>query len=180
MKQRIAMIGTRELHEMDQDIVACYGYLAEVVSRLGHVVVSGLATGFDQRAMSIAAGNRGDIIAVSPWASYEREFLKTIQDMTRVTVLTYNAARFPEWKQSVARYHPKPGALTRGAFALHARNYGIIDNADAVIAVPSPQGGGTMQGVRIATELGKPLFNLTDVDQRTTAMKYIEGLGHAG
>ena len=67
--------------------------------------------------------------------------------------------------ESVRAYHPAPGRLKESMVKLHARNYGIVEIADAVVALPriTRYGmGGTGQGIRIAQALGKRLFVLPE------------------
>lgn len=80
----------------------------------------------------------------------------------RVSLEVYDPRPHRAWTGSVRTYHPAPERLTRGMFALHARNFGIVANAVAVIAAAkdSAQGGGTGQGIRIARGLGIPVIDL--------------------
>lgn len=60
------------------------------------------------------------------------------------------------------KHHPASWHLTPAARALHARNYGILEQADVVVAFPrdGKEAGGTGQGIRIARAMGKELFVL--------------------
>jgi hypothetical protein len=90
-----------------------------------------------------------------PWASYNKDI---IPQHARITVA--DRQKHARWFDSVWEAHPAPGRLTRGAFALHARNYGIIEDAAIVVAFPGPNGaGGTGQGIRLAQALDKPLLS---------------------
>lgn len=165
----IAVIGTRELHEcypratldvLDRAIAASVAH--------GYQIRTGAAVGTDQYAAEIVLRQGGALFLALPWARYEASWVHrmTQQYPGHIQVEVYDPidARCREWGEFVRRYHPRGNSLSRGAFALHARNYRIVESARAVIALPSTQkstGGGTSQGMRIAYALDIPVFNLS-------------------
>lgn len=147
-----AIIGTRDPDEAQMEVAY---RLAWAITTLGRKFVrTGAAYGIDQRAME---GSRPDRLKVYlPWGSYNRDLVPA-----GCSVVVYTPSIHAAWADSVARFHPNPRALSRGAFALHARNFGIVSDppVKAVIAFPGPSGsGGTGQGMRIARDLGIPVI----------------------
>jgi len=151
----LAIIGTR--HPYD----AMVQYLTTTVRLAithGFTCITGGAPGVDQLVMEVATkmGNPGAVLAVIPSADFERDAFKKWPVPRRILQATDVT-----WFRSVAQFHPAPDRLTPFARRLHARNYGIVDLADAVCAGPRPDGqGGTAQGMRIAPTMGKPVWNV--------------------
>jgi predicted Rossmann-fold nucleotide-binding protein len=148
----IAVIGSRSIAP-DSVYGKAIASLCRQIAGKGHTIVTGGAKGVDQIAMA----NSNQCIVYIPWASYERDAVA--QYATEVVVFNPNV--HVDWTASVGQHHPAPERLSRGAFALHARNYGIIQHADCVIALPGADNlGGTGQGMRLADSLGIPCFNM--------------------
>lgn len=174
----IAMIGTRDFYRLSLEIRELYQDAAEHAAERGVSVITGAANGADKIAAQYCLDKGGKVTLVLPWADYEREWVDTVMEQYtgQVEMVTYNPNQHHQWTESVAKYHGNVKALTRGMYALHARNYGIIERASSVIAVPSNKigGGGTGQGIRIAKALGKPVLNLTlktDFDKLVRAIE---------
>jgi len=125
-------------------------------------LVTGNADGIDGIARDVWSERYSDrVTLVLPWPDYNRDKVRSGNH-----VVVYQGQR--EWLDSVVRYHPPGAFLKPGAVALHARNYGIVELADVVIAFPNDgkEGGGTGQGIRIARALGRELFILPgDLDR---------------
>lgn len=145
-----AIIGTREPDPAQEEAAF---RLAWAITVLGQKIVrTGAAYGIDQKAMEGASSNRLEVYL--PWSAYNRNIVPP-----GCRVVVYTPSIHQGWADSVARYHPCPGRLSRGAFALHARNFGIVAGTKAVIALPGPDGaGGTGQGIRIARDVGIPVI----------------------
>ena len=89
-----------------------------------------------------------------------------------------------EAKTLALKYHPAPYALTPSALALHARNgfqilgpnlndpsgFVVCWTPDGTESVTTIKTGGTGQAIRIAYDLGIPIFNL----QRKDAMRRLK------
>lgn len=96
------------------------------------------------------------LVVYLPWMAYNSALVPT-----EARRIIYTPLLHEEWRRSVELYHPRVGSLTRGSYALHARNYGIIEGSVLVLAFPDPTGdGGTGQGVRVAKALGVPLVEI--------------------
>lgn len=144
-----AVIGTRSPspHAAEKCRQICRKLASE-----GHSLITGNAVGIDSIARDIWNETAPDkVTLVLPWPGYNKDRIHRANK-----VIVY--AGQPEWTASVDRYHPAPDRLTPVVRKLHARNYGIIVNADVVIAFPSSRGGGTAQGIRIAKALRKELY----------------------
>lgn len=148
--RKIAIIGTRE-PDVNQSIVA--KNLAFSLTYLkGFVVKTGAAVGIDFIAMKASLVSQLEVYL--PWGKYN---MGAIPYGTKRVV--YNPMVHRAWTESVTKFHPNPKALTNGAVCLHARNYGIVENCELVIAFPNAVGGGgTAQGIRIAKHLGIPVI----------------------
>ena len=141
----VAIIGTRY---PDQHQERAARFLAYQLSHYyGCRIKTGGAYGIDQAAM---LGAQVDLLDVYlPWASYNNEIIP--KGANRIIA---DRVRHAAWFESVGVYHPAPDSLSGGAWALHARNFGIIQPAKLVIAFPNETGvGGTGQGIRIAKAL---------------------------
>jgi hypothetical protein len=139
----VAIIGTRN---PDTQQLLMAERLARVLSQdYGVTIATGGAYGIDQAAMR--GSTDAQLAVYLPWRSYNQEIVPA--NAGRIVVADPVVHR--TWFESVDRYHPNPRALTRGARALHARNFGIVADRNLVVAFPDEQGaGGTGQGIRIA------------------------------
>lgn len=148
-----AIIGTRQ---PDHNQAECAKHLAFAIAVLGrHTVRTGAAYGIDQRAMEGTHGTNLEVFL--PWSTYNRDIVPC-----RARVIVYDPERHKAWGDSVRTYHPAWRHLSHSAFALHARNYGIIcgeseSRVAAVVAFPGKSRGGTEQGIRIARAYGIPI-----------------------
>ncbi|AOQ24656.1 hypothetical protein MTAT_20010 [Moorella thermoacetica] len=162
----IAVIGTRK---PAPEVVSLCERICVAFRDLGCSLVTGNAMGIDGIARDVWNERAPErVTLILPWAGYNRQF---IRPQNHVVVFENQKA----WKDSVRKYHPAAGRLSVGGFKLHARNFGIIEAADVVIAFPSnkPGGGGTGQGIRIARDMGKPLFILPQ-DLKALRQFYVE------
>jgi len=169
MTRRIAFIGTRDLSVVPAPLVHLFVDAATWAARTGAVLVTGAAAGADQEAVAAALAAGGRVELVLPWRTYEETWLDTIRaaHRKRITTLIYTPTRHKAWSASVLRHHPVGQRLAQGAFCLMARNYGIVNGADLVVALPLwPVRGGTAYGIRIARVLGIQTVVLWDDTDR--------------
>jgi len=163
---RIAFIGTRNFeHYANERAGSTYTKAVAWAVAWGYTITTGGCVGCDQHAGNIAYNLGGHLHLVLPWESYEEAWVSSLTKGA-VTVDVYNCDVHRTWTDSVIRYHPHGSNLSGGALALHARNFGIVEGTKAVVALPSnkPGGGGTGQGMRIAKDLGIPLFDLSTAE----------------
>lgn len=164
-----AGIGTRDLTE-DQKYLCVH--IGSYLAKQGYVLRTGGCVGADQAFAAGAFKSGGRVWYDIPWRNYEREHIESALTLygskhLRIHVLAGDANDEPDAYASVAAHHPAYDHLVAankvGAIKLHARNYNIIyrdQPVDFVIALPSSQGGGTMQGVRVAKKGDIPVIRL--------------------
>ena len=155
---KISFIGTREFSSLGSQVQEMYLESVTWAVQWGYTVSTGAAKGADQVAANRAIKLGGSLVLYLPWWGYEKEWIQSLPGGVEYTV--YSPKAHPSWGESVGEFHPNPKALSRGARALHARNFGIIEGSKAVIAVSRKGQGGTAQGLRIARSLGIPTFDL--------------------
>ncbi len=170
----VAIIGSRRISESQ------YKYLvsvAEAFARRGWMVRTGVADGADHAAMVGTRNVNPDLLhTYLPWANYNKQYQA---DTDHATV--YDPKEHITWGQSVYRYHPAPQRLSRGAFSLMARNWGILMHeqpVDAVVALPMSLSdvGGTGEGMRIAKGNSIELFTVCEKDERQRLKAFLSGL----
>lgn len=147
-----AIIGTRKPDENQAEAAKNLAFAIAIIGN--HTIRTGAAYGIDQKAMEGTQGRNLEVYL--PWSSYNRELVPI-----RSKLIIYSRSEHVEWTESVRKYHPAAHKLSNGAFALHARNFGIVSGCDWVIAFPDETGGGgTGQGIRIAEGLKIPVIQV--------------------
>lgn len=172
----IAFIGTRKFTQLPNHVALAYHDAVTLVIARGHRVRTGACKGSDQESVSLALAQDGQAELVLPWRTYESAWVFGLPKH-RVSVECYDPKANRDWTDSVYRYHPAPHALTRGAVALHARNFGIVAPCLAVIAAPRyrhGQSGGTGQGMRIAQALGLPVFDVNEATALVALRQWLQ------
>lgn len=163
VKPYVAFIGSRNLVQFPAAWVALYEAAARAAAR-DYVLRTGACDGADQRAADTALEAGGEVHLCLPWWSYEWVWVdsRKLRYPGQVAQLVYDRLKHPEWTNSVTEFHPASAALSRGALALHARNYGIVAPCEFGVALPSLErgGGGTGQGLRVGDALGVPVYDL--------------------
>ncbi len=129
---------------------------AMLLAEDGYICKTGAAKGADQ-AFGNGAGD--DLELYLPWATYEKEWIESLQ-FPGITVVnkTLDAFAFA----SVQVYHPAPENLKISVTAMHARNYRVVKGSRFVICW-TPNGsetGGTGQAIRIALANNIHIYNL--------------------
>lgn len=183
----ITGIGSRETPEIELILLSEIGREAEKRGMRGR---SGGAGGADL-AFERGFTDPKNIDVIFPW----RGFLP--KDMTEHDVTSYLGRERPkqgpgapvllEWKmrakaeELAAKYHPAWEKCSQGARALHSRNMpqvlGLqLDNkTDVVVAwtVDGKATGGTGQAIRIAKDLGIPVANLKNPEERKIVLEVL-------
>jgi len=146
----VAIIGTRNPDHQQERKARFLSY--ELSHSHNCTISTGAAYGIDEAAMKGALAEKLNVYL--PWSSYNREI---IPDRAKIVVASERL--HPHWYASVTQYHPAASRLKPGVRSLHARNYGILEHADLVIAFPNEDGGGgTGQAIRIAEALNIPVM----------------------
>jgi hypothetical protein len=145
---KIAIVGTREPDHKQK--AAAFMLSVFLTNKFGMIVKTGGAVGIDEAAMQGAYPPLLEVIL--PWWGYNRNLIPN-----GANIVVANPKIHPKWFESVDRLHPAPRHLGRGGRALHARNYGILEDVAFVAAMPDERGqGGTGQAIRIAQYLDIP------------------------
>jgi hypothetical protein len=144
-----AIVGTRDPSPSQRERAKG---LAWELSSVGIDINTGAAVGIDLAAME--GTKEGFLNVFLPWRSFNANLIPKHANIT-----LYDIAIHWEWYLSVNQFHPAADRLKGGAFALHARNYGIVKPVQLVVAFPNETGeGGTGQAIRVANGLGIPLL----------------------
>lgn len=162
----VAFIGSRDLSQFSQDQLDLYVDAVRAAVQHGYAIVTGACKGADQLAANAALRSGGKVLLVLPSEQYEARWIQMCREdfPGQIAIEVYDPALHKNWTLSVLRYHPAPQRLDEKATQMHARNYGIVGRAIAVVALPNYQkdGGGTAQGLRIANVLNIRLYDLRD------------------
>lgn len=166
--KHVAIIGSREINDEQ------FNYLADIASKFvaaGWTVTTGCADGADHAAMVGAREIDPTKLEIFlPWASYNNNYHDKL-----ATYTVFNEKTHKHWLESVDVYHEAPQYLKQGARRLMARNYGIIEHVDLVIAHPMNLSsmGGTGQAIRIARGTGRPCFTVCDEENRNALHEFM-------
>jgi len=148
------------------DLKADMQEIAMTLEIRGYTLRSGNAEGCDQ---NFASGVDSLAQIWLPWPSFNIEFQKQHPKHT-YKVISENDI---EAIESVNKFHPAPHLLSRGARAMHQRNFrqvkgGKLPNSEFVICW-TPNGeekGGTATAIKIAKSLDIPVYNLFDLTKQ--------------
>mgnify|MGYP001609557640 CR=1 FL=1 len=179
--QRYAVIGTRHLAQIHRESLKFFNRAIDWTVAQNAVLVTGGAVGADRLAAERAAGQKGAVDLVLPWFGYElswvEDFVGHYGGLIQTVTLEPTRLYYQHWMDSVDKYHPASAGLSRWERLLHARNYGIVEGASAVFALPQPpERGGTSQGMRIARGLGIPVFNLSMYEGQEQFIQLVKGI----
>jgi hypothetical protein len=173
------MLGPRLFEAQPDEAKALYRDTAIACAHAGITVRTGAAEGSDQEAAGIALAMGGVVELVLPWPEFESGWVHVMQRdyPGRVHIEVFDRRVHAAWLRSVDAYHPNPAALSRESIALHARNYGIVEPAEAVVALPPFDAqGGAAQGLRIGRALGRPVYDLQLPEDRRALNDQITAL----
>jgi DNA processing protein len=137
----IAIIGSRFCSERGSELA---NQIAKAAAECGITVVSGYAKGVDTAAHAGALGGRGGTVFVLPFGMGHFRLKREIRpsaDPSRFLAIS----QFPAHQRWFAH-------------AAMQRNRLVCALADAVLVVEAGDQGGTMEGARVAKELGKRLY----------------------
>lgn len=145
------------------DIIELMRTLGIAYAKKDYVLHTGAAPGADQAYAEGALYGGGQVRLFLPWPSYEQEWVNSLGKFRGVQlqiVVLKDSDTLAH--MSVAELHPSFASLSQGARKLHARNYLILKDSDFV-SCWTPRGleaGGTGQGIRIAEQQVKQVWNL--------------------
>jgi hypothetical protein len=169
-----AGIGSRQT---PADILDVMRKSAMILAIEGYVCNTGAALGADQAFAEGALVGGGKTNLQLPWNTYENEWINAIRQHHGSNVITtVLSMNDKEAYESVEKYHPAANRLSSGVVKLHARNYNIVAPAKFVICW-TPEGkpnGGTGQGIKIATALNIPIYNLGNAAMLTAFIQHFK------
>lgn len=161
-----AGIGSRSISPAESEKIRDF---AAELARLEFVVYSGNAEGSD---VAFQQGSDGKCTLFLPWLTFNQQ----VFDPAKLGACLghYDVGDTPLGRISVQRYHPRPASLSQGARRMMCRNYHQVAGYDAPGVVWPPASfvvccadstaagvaGGTGQAVRIAADLGVPVWNI--------------------
>jgi hypothetical protein len=150
---KIAAIGTREIERHEIPLLESAGIF---YASLGHEIHTGNAVGSDQAyALGASTVNPRQVHLYLPWKGYES---KAIIDGN---VVHYVDESDQHMKLLAERNHEKWKSLSPQVKNLMIRNTQIVYGSVMVLANPNwnrPGYGGTGHGMRVAAELGIPVW----------------------
>lgn len=160
MAAKIAIVGTRE---PDATQAAAVFQLSHILSLMGFEIWTGGAFGIDERAMKGTVPAR--LTVVLPWPEHNRHLIPE-----GATVIVLDETQHRHWVDTI-QLHPNANrvlAVPRTR-KLMARNCGIVENSQLLIAAPG-RGGGTRQSMRVAKSLGVPIY---EIDQNKLSAEIV-------
>ena len=160
-----AGIGARNTPALHLTIMKLWAMYA---AACGMTCSTGACKGADQAFANGSIQGGGHTMLWLPWTSYEDAWIRSFGNKVSdsINVYVYNPKSDNAASESVHKYHPAPHKLKSSVFALHARNYLIIEGAEYIVCW-TPNGevvGGTGQALRIAADMGIPIYNLGVMD----------------
>lgn len=149
---------TKKIHDLSSEL-----------AKLNFVVYSGNAEGSD---VAFQRGSGGKCVLFLPWLSFNRQVFDPVAP--GAALAHYDVGDTLLGRISVQRYHPRPTSLSQGAHRMMCRNYHQVAGYDApgearppasfvvccADSTPTGVAGGTGQAVRIAADLGVPIWNI--------------------
>ena len=158
--------------------------IATELANAGYTLRTGAAPGTDQVMAEIALAEGAKVVLCLPSSKHEKEwvdaYVSSYPDQVTIESLQDDDK---EAFDSVAKYHPVGDLLEGYTLRLHARNYRIVVGpegpVDFVVAFPRKGGGGTAQGMRIATRRNIPVVDLSRMGEEE-AMERVKWLMKKG
>lgn len=153
LQNKVACIGSRVAPPR---VLESMVELGRLLIENGYQVASGNAEGSDQAyAQGANQIDPTKLTLYLPWPKFNKD---AVQEGNKV-VLSHH----PDWEGVATANHKAYSYLSYGTKKLLCRNVGIVENSLFVIAYLNPNkkgGGGTGHGVRIASHLSIPVFEL--------------------
>ena len=153
----IACIGSRALNADEQNL--CYK-IGQFLSQ-NYIIKTGNAVGADQSyARGVNSIDPTKLWLYLPWESYNIDAI-----VKGNCIVCWEPKK--EWYSIAKELHLYWDSLKFGGKSLHARNVGIIENVEYVVAFPNQgNGGGTGMGMRMAARNSIPVYNLREDKER--------------
>jgi hypothetical protein len=135
---KYAFLGTRQPRLLPPAVVELYRTAAIALAQQGGTILSGATPGADQFAAEAALAAGGRVELFLPWALYEREWVQRLKQLygARVQQTVFAASTHANWLAAARAMLPNGKRLATGSVALHARYYGMMECAEAVVVMP--------------------------------------------
>jgi DNA processing protein len=148
--KRISIVGARKATEIGLKRAA---KLAQLLTKKGYVIVSGLAKGIDTAAMTKAIENGGKVVGVigTPITKYYPKENKPLQDLVAKEHLLIS--HVPIYRYEYENFNTK-------RFYFPQRNVTMAALSQATVIVEASDTSGTLTQARACMEMGRPLFIL--------------------
>lgn len=170
-----AFIGTKQPKTLPRAWYQLFTAAAEYAARNGITVHTGATPGSEQLAAERALRAGGAVRLYLPWHGFETAWLTGISQAYPKQVLTvsFDPDVHSEWTAAIHAWHPNGEHLARASLAIYARNYGLVRESTAAVALPYlrvknglADKGQTEQGLEVARGLGLPVYDLSEEDGR--------------
>jgi DNA processing protein len=148
--KKISIVGARKATEIGLKRAA---KLAQLLTKKGYVIVSGLAKGIDTAAMTKAIENGGKVVGVigTPITKYYPKENKPLQDLVAKEHLLIS--HVPIYRYEYENFNTK-------RFYFPQRNVTMAALSQATVIVEASDTSGTLTQARACMEMGRPLFIL--------------------
>lgn len=135
---KYAFIGTRQPRLLPSAVLDLYRAAAFFLAKQGCIIVSGATPGAEQLAVEAALRAGGKVELYLPWTRYEREWMQRMRRDydPQIEVCVFSSTTHTAWLEVARTELPNGGNLAVASLALHARCYGMLQSADAVVLVP--------------------------------------------
>lgn len=139
----VAFIGTRDLGALPLTWVNLYTRAARRFAAAGYTVRTGGSSGAEQQATAACLDRSGRAEVVLPYAAFEQTWVGWAQQAyaDRLKIEVYDRESQRAWDDAVRRRHPSGAHLSNASRAALARYYGVIAQAEVVVALPYARRG---------------------------------------
>jgi hypothetical protein len=202
----VAVVGTRQPAGVPPERLQLFLEAVRAAARRGQVLHAGAAVGAERLAVEAALTCGGSVRLFLPWAQFERDWVNSIrrQAPERVEVVVFDSNEHPDWLAAARSFDPQARYYSTATAAGYARQCGIIQGCEMVIALPhvrvrwervqekQPAGwfgrrgraasvavpvedrGSTEQQIRLATYLGAKVVDLSRDADRESLQAWVE------
>lgn len=179
-----AFIGTKQPKSLPRSWWQLFAAAAEFAARNEITVHTGATPGSEQLAAERALVAGGSVRLYLPWSGFEAAWVKgaSLAFPGQVSTVSFDPEIHSEWTEAIHVWHPTGEHLARASLAIYARNYGLVREATTVVALPfvrvkngASDKGQTQQGLEVAREIGLPVYDLSEDDDRL-ALRTLLGL----
>lgn len=202
----VAVVGTRQPAGVPPERLQLFLEAVRAAVRQGQVLHAGAAVGAERLAVEAALACGGSVRLFLPWTQFEREWVNSVQRQApdRVEIVVFDSNEHADWLAAARSFDPQARYYSAASAASYARQCGIIQGCELVIALPhvrvrwervqekQPSGwfgmrgraanvavpvedrGSTEQQIRLATYLGAKVVDLSRDDDRASLQAWVQ------